>query len=67
MKLKTRMWIAETDNDGLIRGHMYLLDDPEFIPRIGEFVESEEATGWVKRVKWNYDGPETTIVYVFLR
>jgi hypothetical protein len=66
MKPKTRMFIAETDHLGIITDRMLQVDNPEHIPRIGEFVESEEAMGWVKKIKWDYSNPDALIVYVFL-
>ena len=66
MRLKMRMWIVETDDRGMITDRALKVDNPEHIPRIGEFVESEEAMGWVAKIKWDYSNPTLVIVYVFL-
>lgn len=70
--MKTRMWIVETDQYGATDRKFYI-DDPAYIPRLGEFVDGDKAGGWVSHVQWNYPmlaGQSTTAtatVYVYLK
>jgi hypothetical protein len=69
--MKTRMWIVETDQYGMTDRKFYV-DDPDYIPRRGDFIDGGEASGYVKLVQWNFStaasqkssGPST--VYVSL-
>lgn len=67
---RTRMWIAETDQYGMT-DHKFSVDDPLHIPRVGEFVDSDNAGGWVDSVQYCYNtfrGSEfSLVVYVYLR
>jgi hypothetical protein len=52
---KTRMWVFETDRYGPT-DKKFCIDDPSFIPRVGEFVESTDdgVFGKVQAVKYHY-------------
>lgn len=50
---RTRMWIIEEDQYGAT-DRKFCVDDPLHIPRIGEFVDSDDAGGWVTYVQYNY-------------
>lgn len=50
---RTRMWIVERDQYGATN-RKFCVDDPQHIPRIGEFVDSDDAGGWVAHVQYNY-------------
>jgi hypothetical protein len=71
--MKTRMWIVETDQYGAHPHRKFYIDDPAYIPRIGEFVDGDKAGGWVDHVQWNYPmlaGQSSTVsatVYVYLK
>ena len=49
----------------------FSMDDPLHIPRIGEFVDSDKAGGWVDHVQYYYNlTPKTEfclVVNVYLR
>lgn len=70
--MKTRMWVVETDQYGTTDRKFYI-DDPAYIPRIGEFVDGDKAGGWVDHVQWNYPllaGQTPNVigtVYVYLK
>lgn len=71
--MKTRMWVGETDRYGMTNRKFYI-DNPAYIPRIGEFVDGDKAGGWVDHVQWNYPmlaGGDlelaTATVYVYLK
>lgn len=70
--MKTRMWIVETDRYGET-DRKFHIDNPAYIPRIGEFVDGGKAGGWVSHVQWNYPmlaGQSSTVtatVYVYLK
>jgi hypothetical protein len=70
--MKTRMWVVETDQYGATDRKFYI-DDPAYVPRIGEFVDGDKAGGWVGHVQWNYpllagDLPNViSTVYVYLK
>lgn len=51
---KTRMWVFETDQYGTRQETKFNIDDPLYIPRLGEFVESDKAAGWVDHVQYDY-------------
>jgi hypothetical protein len=67
---RTRMWIVESDNKGSLTNRKFSMDDPLHIPRIGEFVDSDEAGGWVNHVQYNYNPDPLAVfclvVYVYL-
>lgn len=71
--MKTRMWIGETDQYGNLSERKFYIDDPAYIPRVGEFVDGDKAGGWVSHVQWNYPmlaGQSSTAigtVYVYLK
>ena len=72
MEAKTRMWVVETDQYGMTDRKFYV-DDPIHVPRVGEFVDSDEAAGRIEGINWYYlngkhgfDFPKT-IIYVFLK
>lgn len=50
---RTRMWIIEEDRYGPT-DRKFNVDDPLHIPRIGEFIDSDDAGGWVNHVQYNY-------------
>lgn len=66
------MWVVETDQYGAT-DKKFFIDDPAYIPRLGEFVDGDKAGGWVDHVQWNYPffgGQSTTAmatVYVYLK
>ena len=70
--MKTRMWIVETDRYGAT-DRKFHIDNPAYIPRIGEVVDGDKAGGWVSHVQWNYPllaGQSTAAmatVYVYLK
>ena len=70
--MKTRMWIVETDRYGATDRKFYV-DNPVYIPRIGEFVDGDKAGGWVSHVQWNYSrtteesAADADTVYVYLK
>lgn len=47
-----RMWIVETDKLGMTDRKFYI-DDPIHVPRVGEFVDGDLASGTVHHVQWN--------------
>ncbi len=51
---RTRMWIFETDRYGMT-DKKFSMDDPLHIPRVGEFVDSDKAGGWVDHVQYMYN------------
>jgi hypothetical protein len=51
-----RMWLMETDRYGPT-DRKFCVDDPLHVPRIGEFVDSDEAGGWVTHVQYSYLTP----------
>lgn len=67
---RTRMWIMETDQYGAT-DHKFSVDDPLHIPRVGEFVDSDTAGGWVSHVQYFYNHrPKAefgVVVNVYLR
>lgn len=69
--MKTRMWIVETDQHGNMTDRKFSIDDPAYIPRIGEFVDGYAAGGWVDHVQWDIIDPWYTgnmnTVYVYLK
>ena len=72
--MKTRMWLGEADHYGMTDRKFYV-DDPDHIPRVGEFVDGDGACGWVSQVKWNMskahpaikDSCKISTVYVYLK
>lgn len=69
--MKTRMWIVATDRYGETDRKFYI-DDPAYIPRIGEYVDSDKACGWVSHVQWKYpritgQSIDTATVFVYLK
>jgi len=48
-----RMWIGETDRYGATDKKFYV-DNPVHIPRIGEFVDSDDASGHVTLVQYHH-------------
>jgi hypothetical protein len=48
------MWIAESDSYRNMSELKFYVDDPVHIPRIGEFIDGDEASGWVSHIQWNY-------------
>ena len=72
--MKTRVWIVETDKYGMTDSKFFV-DDPAYIPRIGEFVDGHKASGWVDHVQWNYSNygsdnqrsADASTVYVYLK
>ena len=65
---KTRMWVFEVDEYGAT-DYKFKIEEPHFIPRIGELVVHDFATGYVDDVTYNYQ-PEheySLIVNVYLR
>ena len=62
--MKTRMWIIETDQYGAT-DRKFSVDEPLAIPRIGEFVDSDSAGGWVKHVQYYYSSTQL-IINVYL-
>jgi hypothetical protein len=51
---RTRMWVFESDQYGMTENKFHM-DDPLHIPRVGEFVDSNKAGGWVTHVQYNYN------------
>lgn len=51
---RTRMWIFESDQYGMT-DRKFSVDDPLHVPRVGEFVESDKAGGWVNHVQYYYN------------
>lgn len=72
--MKTRVWIVET-GEYSVTVNKFFVDDPTYIPRIGEFVNGDKASGWVDRVQWNYSNcgsdnqrsADASTVYVYLK
>jgi hypothetical protein len=69
-----RMWIVEEDPMGILTDRKFYIDDPAYIPRIGEFVDGDYAGGWVYHIQWNMPavgGPSIEAkyhtVYVYLK
>ena len=52
-KNNVRMWIFETSHYGTAYSK-FCVDNPVHIPRIGEFIESDDASGHVTHVQYNY-------------
>lgn len=52
---RTRMWIFETDQYGCVTNQKFCIDEPIHIPRIGEFIDSDRAGGWVRHVQYMYN------------
>ena len=71
--MKTRMWVGETDKYYNMTERKFYIDDPAYVPRVGEFVDGHRVGGWVDRVEWNYPmlaGQSLTAiatVYVYLK
>ena len=71
--MNTRMWIMETDRYGST-DRKFFVDNPVNIPRVGEFIDSDDAGGYVILVQYNYrtenqkikDGKFGLIINVFL-
>lgn len=67
---RTRMWVMETDKYGAT-DNKFSMDDPLHIPRVGEFVDSDKAGGWVDHIQYYYNlTPKAEfclVVNVFLR
>ena len=65
--MSTRMWVFETDKYGPT-ARKFSVDNPSFIPRIGEFIDNTEASGWVSHVQYTFNRSTTfdTIVNVYL-
>ena len=67
---QTRVWIAETDRYG-VTNNKFSIDNPSHIPRVGEFVDSNEAAGYVNHIQYNYNLQDKTqfglIVYIYLK
>lgn len=59
------MWIFEEDQYGAT-DRKFSVDDPLHVPRIGEFVDSDKAAGWVKHVQYNYMSDSTRNVDISL-
>lgn len=51
---RTRMWVFESDQYGMT-DRKFCIDDPLHIPRVGEFVDSDKAGGWVNHVQYYYN------------
>lgn len=51
---RTRMWVFESDQYGTT-DKKFSMDDPLHIPRVGEFVDSDKAAGWVDHVQYMYN------------
>lgn len=51
-----RMWVVEQDTYGArdITDRKFHIDDPVHIPRVGEFIDGDYASGWVQHVQWNF-------------
>ena len=67
--MKTRMWVVETDQYGAT-DRKFNVDEPSYIPRVGEFIDCDAASGWVDHIQWNYPQPEPNpwmTVYVYLK
>lgn len=62
--MKTRMWIMETDQYGAT-DRKFSVDEPLVVPRIGEFIDSDDAGGWVKHVQYYYRADQV-VIYVNL-
>lgn len=63
--MKTRLWVAETDQYGMT-DRKFFIDEPTLVPRIGEYVDGDGASGWVELVQYYY-GPTQLVVYVYLK
>lgn len=48
-----RMWVVETDQYGAT-DRKFHIDDPAHIPRVGDFINGDYASGWVSRVQWKF-------------
>lgn len=48
-----RVWICETDRYGAT-DNKFCVDNPVHIPRIGEFIDSDDASGHVTLVQYYY-------------
>ena len=48
-----RMWICETDRYGAT-DNKFCVDNPVHIPRVGEFIDSDDASGYVTHVQYHY-------------
>ena len=55
-----RMWIWETDRYGPT-DKKFCVDNPVHIPRIGEFIDSDDASGNVILVQYNYRTKDHTL------
>jgi len=73
--MKTRMWVKETDQYGATDRAFYI-NDPAYIPRVGEFVDGDGAAGWVSGVQWSMtkecfhddkNSCKISTVYVYLK
>jgi hypothetical protein len=62
---RTRMWIFEEEQHGAT-DRKFSVDDPLHVPRIGEFVDSDKAAGWVKHVQYYYMSDSTRNADLFL-
>jgi len=65
--MKIRMWVFEQDRYGMT-DNKFSVDDPTFIPRVGEYIESPNAKffGKVETVQYHYEYWGPVIVNVFL-
>lgn len=72
--MNTRMWIMETDQYGMT-GYKFCVDNPVIVPRVGEFIDADDASGHVISVQYYYRTEEQQIkrqaqfglvVYVYL-
>lgn len=48
-----RMWIFETDRYGTTN-KKFFVDNPAHIHRVGEFIDSDDASGYVTHVQCHY-------------
>lgn len=51
--MKARIWFMEEDRYGAT-DRKFSVDFPSFIPRVGEFIDADEASGWVNHVQYNF-------------
>ena len=62
---RTRMWVFEFDQYGMTE-KKFSIDNPLYIPRIGEFVDSDKAGGWVNHVQYSYNLSEKAEFYLIV-
>jgi hypothetical protein len=66
-----RMWIIETDKYGMT-DKKFFIDNPSRVPAVGEFIDGDDAGGWVELVQSYYGndpdmlGEEHLVVNVYL-